>query len=121
MFSPQLNGSVASVRSSRRRPRPLSSEGSAAQPKAKRQRSALGEHTFVAPNGPPDMEEIKAIKVAMIARQESTKEVQHAPRQDIVVRGKKPKQGDRASKGDGSVVLVRFCTSTTHRNLRDYS
>lgn len=110
MFSPQLNGNAAAnpTRSSRRRQRPHSNEGSIAQPKAKRQRSALSEHTFLAPNGEaaPEMEEGKG-KIATVARQESVKDIAaHAPRREIAVRGKKGKVAERTSRGDGSVVLV---------------
>jgi nuclear pore complex protein Nup133 len=91
---------------SRRRQRPLSSENSIAQPKAKRQRSALNEHTFVAPDASPEMQQVRATKTpGSIARRESARAVQRH-NQDLVVRGKKPKSAERGTKGDGSVVLV---------------
>lgn len=103
MFSPSVNNPpAASVRSSRRRQRPLSNEGSIAQPKAKRQRSTLNEKTFVPPNDKVEMEEVKNQNTLL--RQDS-KGVLGQPR-DIAVRGKKPRSGDRGNKGDGSVVLV---------------
>jgi hypothetical protein len=106
MFSPSMNGPPsASERSSRRRQRPLSNEGSILQPKAKRQRSTLNEQTFVAPDTAPEMEEIKGSKIAALSRRDSSREIQ-ASRREIAVRGKK--LGDRSSKGDGSVVLVRL-------------
>jgi len=101
MFSPAVNqasqASSESVRSSRRRARPLSNEGSIVQPKAKRQRSALGGDTFIPPShGQVEMEETKLQKVAMLPK----------PKQ-MSVRSKKARSGERSStKGDGSVVLV---------------
>jgi nuclear pore complex protein Nup133 len=105
MFSPAVNQAAApsgSVRSSRRRQRPLSNEGSIVQPKAKRQRSALNEQTFLPPDGTPEMEETKSQK---IAKRAVSRELAGS-RREIAVRGRKPKSGDRGSKGDGTVVLV---------------
>ena len=103
MFSPSVNNPpAASVRSSRRRQRPLSNEGSIAQPKAKRQRSTLNEQTFVPPDGAPEMEEVKSQKT--LVRRESKGVL--GQQREIAVRGKKPRSGDRGNKGDGSVVLV---------------
>lgn len=106
MFSPSISQVPSgSVRNSRRRPRPLSNEGSINQPKAKRQRSALSEHTFLPPDGAPEMEETKAPKTAALPRRETSRELA-GQRREIAVRGKKSKSGDRGTKGDGSVVLV---------------
>lgn len=106
MFSPSVSQTAAtpsgSVRSSRRRQRPLSNEGSIIQPKAKRQRSALSEQTFVPPDGTPEMEEIKSHK---IAKREVSREITGL-RREITVRGRKPKSGDRGSKGDGTLTLT---------------
>jgi nuclear pore complex protein Nup133 len=105
MFSPSLNQNPAgpppgSIRSSRRRQRPLSNEGSIVQPKAKRQRSALSGETFLPPNGAPAMEEAKTQAIAKLpSRGESSREPR-APGRPMAVRGKKP------SKGDGSLILV---------------
>lgn len=41
--------------------------------------------------------------IATLPRRESSM----PERREIAVRGKKPKSGDRGSKGDGSVTLVR--------------
>ena len=110
MFSPSVNvGAPAPVRSSRRRQRPLSNENSLAQPKTKRVRSSYDDQTF-APNGTPEMDEIKSNKVATLTRRESPKELP-GPKREMAVRGKKSKGGDRAGKGDGSVVLVSFAAS----------
>lgn len=94
---------AGSVRSSRRRQRPLSNEGSIVQPKAKRQRSALNEQTFLPPDGAPEMEEVKKI-ASLPKRQPSLPN----PRREIAVRNKKTRSGDRVEKGDGSTILVSF-------------
>jgi nuclear pore complex protein Nup133 len=107
MFSPSAaQAPSGSLRSSRRRQRPLSNEGSIAQPKAKRQRSALSEHTFVSPDGAPEMEEVKSQKISTLPRRDSLRDAA-GPKREIAVRGKKAKSGDRSNKADGAVVLVR--------------
>ncbi|ESZ92355.1 hypothetical protein SBOR_7265 [Sclerotinia borealis F-4128] len=116
MFSPAVNaGAPAPVRSSRRRPRPHSNENSLAQPKSKRVRSSYNDQTF-APNGTPEMDEAKSNKVATLTKRESPKEASN-PRREIAVRGKKSKGGDRAGKGDGSVVLTKNDTYTVSKLL----
>jgi nuclear pore complex protein Nup133 len=105
MFSPSQNNTTPTVRTSRRRARPLSNEANFSLPKAKRQRSArsaLSDTTFTPPDGAPEMEEIKA---STVARRESVREPA-LPAKEMVVRGKKSRSADRGSKGDGSVVLV---------------
>ena len=92
---------------SRRRQRPLSSDSLVQEPKAKRQRRPLTEQTFVNPDAPPDMFEVKPDKVATADLRQDGIENFAVPKKDVQVRAKKPKAGDRASKGDGSVVLVR--------------
>jgi nuclear pore complex protein Nup133 len=104
MFSPSINSApTGSVRSSRRRQRPLSNDGSIPQPKAKRQRSTLSQDTFTPLDGAPEMVEAKS-HIATLPRRESSM----PERREIVVRGKKPKSGDRGAKGDGSVILVCY-------------
>ena len=106
MFSPSTTQAPSgSVRSSRRRQRPASNEASLSQPKAKRQRSALNEQTFVPPDGVTEMEEAKSQRVAVLPRRDSSREMPGA-RREIAVRGKKAKSGDRGNKADGAVVLV---------------
>lgn len=118
MFSPAVNaGAPAPVRSSRRRPRPHSNENSLAQPKSKRVRSSYDDQTF-APNGTPEMDEAKSNKVVTLARRESPREIPNA-RREMAVRGKKSKAGDRAGKGDGSVVLVSLSSSHCIAILRN--
>ncbi|KAG4029551.1 hypothetical protein MFRU_015g00900 [Monilinia fructicola] len=114
MFSPTINaGAPAPVRSSRRRPRPRSNENSLAQPKSKRVRSSYDDQTF-APNGTPEMDEARSSKAATLTMRESPKEVPN-PRREIAVRGKKSKGGERAGKGDGSVVLTKNDTYTVSK------
>ena len=104
MFSPSINSApTGSVRSSRRRQRPLSNDGGIPQPKAKRQRSTLSQETFTPPDGAPEMVEAKS-HVATLSRRESS----IPERREIAVRSKKPKSGDRGAKGDGSVILVSY-------------
>ena len=93
---------------SRRRQRPASSDNSTQQPKAKRQRLPLTESTFVNPDAGPEMYEVKADKIAMLGPRLPAveKAATPAPNKDLSVRFKKPKPGERISKGDGSVVLV---------------
>jgi nuclear pore complex protein Nup133 len=105
MFSPS-QAPPPSIRSSRRRQRPLSSEHSVDLPNPKRtKRSAISEHTFLAPNGRPEMEETRSTKATALVKHEIIKEV--IPSKEIVMRGKKSRSGDRSVKGDGTVVLVR--------------
>lgn len=107
MFSPSLHeGGPATATRSRRRQRPLSSDSLVQQPKAKRQRLPLTEQTFVNPDAPPEMLEVKSDKVATLEIRQDGIENFAVPKKDLQVRAKKPKAGDRASKGDGSIVLV---------------
>ncbi len=111
MFSPALHegGPAKGTRSSRRRQRNSSADASAQQPKAKRQRVPLAETTFANPEPQPDMYEVKPDKIDMHAAKRDGIEnaVAGAPRKELSVRSKKPKPGERTSKGDGSIVLVR--------------
>ncbi|TDZ13269.1 Nucleoporin NUP133 [Colletotrichum spinosum] len=115
MFSPSMTeGGPATATRSRRRQRPASNESLAQQPKAKRQRVPLTEQTFVNPEVPsaaPDMYEVKSDKVATIdSRLDGIENLHHpitpTPRRELTVRAKKPKGGERPTKGDGSVVLT---------------
>ncbi|KAL1903283.1 hypothetical protein Sste5346_000568 [Sporothrix stenoceras] len=133
MFSPHEGGPATATRS-RRRQRPVSSDSLAQQPKAKRQRLPLTEQTFVNPDVPPEMFQVKADKVAMLsarrdgvenhttqqnsngsassaaatasASTSTPKTSASAPKKELSVRSKKTKAGERISKGDGSVVLA---------------
>jgi nuclear pore complex protein Nup133 len=113
MFSAVLaeDGPARGTRSSRRRQRPLSSDSLVTQqPKAKRQRVPLSEATFVDPEAQPEMYEVKSDKINYGSKRDGFEpSANHAPpRKELTVRSKKPKAGERASKGDGSVVLVRL-------------
>lgn len=102
---------------SRRRQRPASSDLSLSQqPKAKRQRVPLTETTYVNPdsyNTQPEMLDVKSDKIAKLAAtvpdglENATTPAPKALRKEVSVRSKKPKQGERTSKSDGSVELVR--------------
>ncbi|CAG8960167.1 hypothetical protein HYFRA_00010646 [Hymenoscyphus fraxineus] len=116
MFSASsANTPVGTVRTSRRRARPASNEGSG--PKAKRQRSTMTEHTFVAPDGPVEMEETKPNLLKLsptLARRESPP-IATIPTRDIAVRGKKQRSGERLMKEDGSVNLTKNDTYTVSK------
>ncbi|KAK3350168.1 Non-repetitive/WGA-negative nucleoporin C-terminal-domain-containing protein [Lasiosphaeria hispida] len=109
MFSPALQegGPAKGTRSSRRRQRPLSSDATVQQPKAKRQRVPLSETTFVSPDAPPEMYEVKSDKVDLLSIKRDGIENIGAPRKELSVRSKKPKPGERTNKGDGSIVLTQ--------------
>lgn len=116
MFSPHEGGPATATRS-RRRQRPASSTDSLLQqqPKAKRQRLPLTEQTFNnTPEAAPEMFQVKADKAAMLSVKrdgiENTQPpaVVATPKKELSVRSKKSKAGERISKGDGSVVLVRL-------------
>ncbi|KAL0942209.1 nuclear pore complex subunit nup133 [Colletotrichum truncatum] len=115
MFSPSMSeGGPATATRSRRRQRPVSNESLAQQPKAKRQRLPLTEQTFVNPDvssaPAPEMYEVKSDKVATLdVRQDGIENhppITPTPRKELSVRAKKPKGGERPTKGDGSVVLT---------------
>lgn len=110
MFSPTLHegGPAKGTRSSRRRQRHPSADSSVQQPKAKRQRVPLSETTFANPDSQPDMYEVKPDKIDLHSTKRDGIENAAAPRKELSVRSKKPKPGERTSKGDGSIVLVRL-------------
>ncbi|KAH7356516.1 Non-repetitive/WGA-negative nucleoporin C-terminal-domain-containing protein [Rhexocercosporidium sp. MPI-PUGE-AT-0058] len=114
MFSPAPNGTAAppTVRTSRRRQRPLSNEGSLSAPKGKRQR--LNDQTFIPPGAAPEMEETKSLMVPGLARSGSAGEPAGLQR-EIAVRGKKSRSGERSTKGDGSSVLTSNDTYTVSK------
>lgn len=77
------------------------------QPKAKRQRLPLSEQTFVNPDT-TEMVEVRSEKIAKLQPKHDRIISPPQPKQDLSVRSKKQKPGERISKGDGSVVLVRL-------------
>lgn len=99
---------------SRRRQRNTSADNSLhQQPKAKRQRVPLSESTYTNPevqNAQPEMHEVKHDKVAKLPSKpdglENAAPTTRTLRREVTVRSKKPKQGERTSKSDGSVELV---------------
>ncbi|KAI0472946.1 Non-repetitive/WGA-negative nucleoporin C-terminal-domain-containing protein [Xylariaceae sp. FL0804] len=115
MFTPSAgnsggqNASPAVIASSRgrRRQRPLSAENSVQQPKAKRlrqERPAVTDQTFVDPTPALDAYEVKSARPSMAAVRQDGVEAPTAPRQELSVRSKKVRPGDRSSKGDGSTL-----------------
>lgn len=108
MFSPALGDApAASLRSTRRRRRERSAESQA--PPSKRHRGTLNDKTFVAPDALANVDKIKASRQSTLlqATPMETTENETASR-DMVMRSKKSKLGDRGSKGDGSLLLVRL-------------
>lgn len=106
MFANSMN-STPGTAPSRRRPRPRSTENSVTQPKAKRQRSALNEHTFVAPKDAQEMEQVRP-EAAVATLQNQTPADISTQMQELAVRPKKRRvANDRIAKGDGSTTLVR--------------
>lgn len=92
----------------RRRQRPLSSDNSVQQPKAKRLRVPLTGHTFVNPDVvSPENYEVKSAQTSMVElRQDGLETPPQDIKKDLSFRSKKSKTGERLNKGDGSVVLV---------------
>ncbi|KAJ2905545.1 133 kDa nucleoporin [Zalerion maritima] len=114
MFTPSASaereGPARGTRS-RRRQRPTSSDSLHLQPKAKRQRLPLTETIFTNPEAAaPETFEVKparSSKTTDMRRDGPEKNSAPAPKKEILgVRSKKHKAGERATKGDGSVVLT---------------
>lgn len=100
------DGPSKGTRSSRRRQRPTSSDSLVQQPRSKRQRLPLNESTFVNPDVAPEMFEVKADKIDLLGVKRDGIENFGASRKELSLRSKKPKAGERISKGDGSIILV---------------
>lgn len=102
------------TRSRRRQRNPSGDVSLTQQPKPKRARGPLTESTLTNPdvqnqNAQPEMLELKNDKVARLPKPdglENAPPVTRALRSQVAVRSKKPKQGERTSKSDGSVELV---------------
>ncbi|KAI1344713.1 Nup133 N terminal like-domain-containing protein [Xylariaceae sp. FL0016] len=102
------NGTPASTTRGRRRQRPLSSDNSLNQPKAKRlrpERPTVTDQTFVSPDAAPETYEVKSTKSSAVPIKQDGIEIPLAPKQELSVRSKKSRTGDRYSKGDGSTLL----------------
>lgn len=100
--------SVGAATRSRRRQRPQSQENSAQQPKAKRQRPNLAEQTVVDPDATAENYEVKAARPQVAELKQDGLENTPFMRKELSFRSKKAKTGERVSKGDGTVVLVRW-------------
>lgn len=102
------------TRSRRRQRNPSGDTSLSQQPKSKRARGPLTESTLTNPdvqnqNAQPEMLELKNDKVARLPKPdglENAPPVTRTLRSQVAVRSKKPKQGERSSKSDGSVELV---------------
>ncbi|KAI1372891.1 Nup133 N terminal like-domain-containing protein [Hypoxylon crocopeplum] len=112
MFSASQNNGAENVSPAttttrgRRRQRPLSSDNSVQQPKAKRQRIPLNEQTFVNPSAAtPETYEVKSTRPSMVELKKDGIEESAVARQELSFRSKKARPGDRFSKGDGSTLL----------------
>lgn len=117
MFSPSQNssgGPAMATRSRRRQRNPSGDASLTQQPKTKRARGPLTESNHTNPdaqnqNAQPEMLELKNDRIARLPKTEgleNTPPVTRALRSQVAVRSKKPKQGERTSKSDGSVELV---------------
>ncbi|KAI0164533.1 Nup133 N terminal like-domain-containing protein [Hypoxylon sp. FL1284] len=111
MFSASMhNGAeTASLASTatrgRRRQRPLSSENSPQQPKAKRQRIPLNDQTFVNPTAAPETYEVKSVRPSMVELKQDGIEDSPASKHELSFRSKKIRPSERLNKGDGSTLL----------------
>ncbi|KAH9885213.1 Nup133 N terminal like-domain-containing protein [Xylariomycetidae sp. FL2044] len=112
MFSPSLSNGHAAASSAlstgtrgRRRQRPLSSDNSIQQPKAKRQRPTLSDDTFLNPLQPSENYEVKSARSSLGDPQQDGIQPSSTPKQELSVRSKKSRTADRHSKGDGSTLL----------------
>ncbi|KAI0386798.1 Nup133 N terminal like-domain-containing protein [Hypomontagnella monticulosa] len=90
----------------RRRQRPLSSDNSVQQPKAKRQRIPLNDQTFINPTAAtPETYEVKSARPSMVELKQDGIEESPATKQELSFRSKKTRPSERFSKGDGSTLL----------------
>ncbi|PSR97698.1 Nup133 N terminal like-domain-containing protein [Coniella lustricola] len=115
------------TRSRRRQRNPTADNTLAQQPKPKRQRVPSAESastvaaatTTEAQNAQPEMLEVKHDKVARLPSKpdgvESSAHASKTFRRDVPVRSKKPKQGERTSKSDGSVELTKTSAFTVSK------
>ncbi|KAI0802720.1 Non-repetitive/WGA-negative nucleoporin C-terminal-domain-containing protein [Xylaria sp. FL0064] len=116
MFAPapsnnSHNGTPTSMTTrGRRRQRPLSSDNSLPLPKSKRLRSdrpQVTDQTFVEPLAAPETYEVKAAQSSAAGpKQDGIERPVAVPRQELSVRSKKSRPGDRLHKGDGTTLLT---------------
>lgn len=96
---------IATTRS-RRRQRPLSSENLPQQPKAKRQRVPLNDQTFANSAVIQETYEVKSARPPIIEQKQDGIEESALSKQELSLRSKKGRTGERVGKGDGSILLV---------------
>lgn len=120
MFSATVNGAenpspAVTATRGRRRQRPVSSDNSVQQPKAKRPRIPLNDQTFANPIATPETYEVKSAKPSIVELKQDGIEESPAPKQELSFRSKKVRPGERLSKGDGSTLLVSLVSKSSRR------
>ncbi|KAI5860779.1 Non-repetitive/WGA-negative nucleoporin C-terminal-domain-containing protein [Durotheca rogersii] len=111
MFSPSVGRGAENVSPiptatrGRRRQRPVSTDNSVQQPKAKRQRIPLSDQTFANADAGPETYEVKSTRPAMVELKQDGVEEPPISKQELSFRSKKARVGDRFAKGDGSTLL----------------
>lgn len=111
MFAPEILTGRA-LRSSRRRQR-TSSDESVKPPKAKRQRSALGENALSAPESAADsgLREPRRPSKPITSIETSDGEGVEATQKNLPVRG--PKKTEKSDASDRTIVLVQYFVDYT--------
>ncbi|KAI0554598.1 Non-repetitive/WGA-negative nucleoporin C-terminal-domain-containing protein [Xylaria curta] len=93
----------------RRRQRPSGPDNSLPLPKSKRLRSdrtQAAEQTFVEPIAAPETYEVKSAQPSAVEiKQDGIEQPVPSQRQELSVRSKKSRPGDRSHKGDGATLL----------------
>ncbi|KAI8966666.1 Nup133 N terminal like-domain-containing protein [Daldinia sp. FL1419] len=110
MFSATVNGAenlspAPTATRGRRRQRPVSSDNSVQQPKAKRQRIPLNDQTHANSPVTPETYEVKSTKSSIVDAKQDGIEESPTPKQELSLRSKKVRPGERLIKGDGSTLL----------------
>lgn len=119
MFAPatpsssQNGASTGMTTRGRRRQRPSGSDTSLPLPKSKRLRSdraQVNDQTFVEPIAAAENYEVKSAQPSAVeVKQDGIEQPVPAQRQELSVRSKKSRPGDRSHKGDGATLLVSCC------------
>ncbi|KAI0407582.1 Non-repetitive/WGA-negative nucleoporin C-terminal-domain-containing protein [Xylaria palmicola] len=115
MFAPapaagdHVGASTPMTTRGRRRQRPSSGDNSLPLPKSKRLRSdrpQVNDQTFVEPIATPETYEVKSAQSSAVeVRQDGMEPAAAVQRQELSVRSKKNRPGDRLHKGDGTTLL----------------
>ncbi|KAI0858598.1 Non-repetitive/WGA-negative nucleoporin C-terminal-domain-containing protein [Xylaria cubensis] len=114
MFAPaaasdgQNSAPTGMVTRGRRRQRPSGPDNSLPLPKSKRLRSdrlQVADQTFVEPIAAPETYEVKSEPSAVEIKQDGIEQPVPSQRQELSVRSKKSRPGDRSHKGDGATLL----------------